>query len=152
QPGQFISVAGSQSNDGLYQIGSVSSDGSTLILIPGEALADESNSTAAVNGPDTITRATGSWGTDGVQAGQVITVAGTQSNDGTYVVASVSTDGKVLTLRPLFDVVTGTPKLTFAPDAGGDTVSRSSGSWIADGFHPGQSITIAGTQHNNGTF
>src|SRR5262249_55457680 len=33
--------------------------------------------------------------------------------------------------------MTGNPTLTFAPDANGDTITRSTGSWIADGFQVG---------------
>ena len=39
-------------------------------------------------GPDTITRVGGSWISDGVTAGSVVTVAGSASNDGSYTVAS----------------------------------------------------------------
>lgn len=38
---------------------------------------------------DTIDRASGSWITDGVQAGDLITISGSTSNDGDYVVRSV---------------------------------------------------------------
>jgi hypothetical protein len=46
--------------------------------------------------PDTITRASGSWITDGLGVGSVITVAGSTSNDGTYTVATLT--ATVLTL------------------------------------------------------
>ena len=38
------------------------------------------------------------------------------------------------------------------PTAGGpDTITRSSGSWIEDGFQPGQQILVTGTDHNDHT-
>lgn len=40
--------------------------------------------------------------------------------------------------------------LTFATPA--RTITRSAGSWLAEGFAVGQSITISGTASNNGTF
>ena len=40
--------------------------------------------------PDTITRAAGSFVTDGFLAGDLITVSGTASNDGTYTIATVA--------------------------------------------------------------
>ncbi len=46
--------------------------------------------------PDTITRAAGDWAADGFRAGDVIVVSGTASNDGTFVVATVT--ALVLTL------------------------------------------------------
>ncbi len=42
--------------------------------------------------------------------------------------------------------------LTFAEvGASGDTITRSTGSWIADGFRAGQTITVAGSVSNNVT-
>ena len=38
--------------------------------------------------PDTITRGTGSWITDGYEIGTAITIAGSTSNDGTYIISS----------------------------------------------------------------
>jgi hypothetical protein len=40
--------------------------------------------------PDTIVRASGSWVSDGVVAGDIVVVAGSTSNNGTYTVASVA--------------------------------------------------------------
>ena len=36
--------------------------------------------------------------------------------------------------------------LTFAQSVTGDTITRSTGSWIADGYKAGQNIIISGTQ------
>lgn len=46
--------------------------------------------------------------------------------------------------------LTGNPTLTFAEVGGtGDTITRSSGSWIADGFAVGDTVTVTGTASNN---
>ncbi len=45
--------------------------------------------------------------------------------------------------------MTGHPALTFT--ASGFTVARASGSWLADGFHNGDSVTFAGTVSNDAT-
>jgi hypothetical protein len=46
--------------------------------------------------------------------------------------------------------LTGNPTLTFAEVGGtGDTVTRSSGSWLADGYAAGDTATFAGTAGNN---
>ena len=55
------------------------------------------NMTFADADPDTITRASGSWITDGFVAGDEVDVSGSASNDGTYIVASVA--ASVLTLH-----------------------------------------------------
>jgi hypothetical protein len=48
--------------------------------------------------------------------------------------------------------MTGNPTLTFAEVGGtGDTVTRSTGSWIADGAVVGDTVTFAGTASNNVT-
>lgn len=57
--------------------------------------------------PDTITRASGSWITDGVKIGMRVTTSGTVSNNGTFVrVAAVSST-----------VVTMTPNVVFVAEA-----------------------------------
>lgn len=44
----------------------------------------------------------------------------------------------------------GTPTLTFAEvGASGDTITRSTGSWVDDGFAVGDMITVTGTVSNN---
>ncbi len=49
--------------------------------------------------------------------------------------------------------LTGTPSLTFAAaTTGGDTITRSAGSFITDGFQVGSSVQITGTTKNNGTY
>jgi len=47
---------------------------------------------------DSITRTLGSWFEDGFAVGMDITISGTASNNTTYTIAAISTDGKVITL------------------------------------------------------
>ena len=125
----------------------------------------------------TITRNAGSWTTDGFQAGDSIDVAGSlTANDGTYVIASISTNGEVLTLAAgsvlvnessapdvtvtnpqtpdgSFQGTASGPSLTFTPSASAATIALSSGSWTADGFLPGERISVTGTgTANDGTY
>jgi hypothetical protein len=105
----------------------------------------------------TITRATGSFISDGFQNGMVVTAAGTTANNG--VLGAVSTvTATVLTFAsgivnegPEGNVtLTASEGITFA--ASGFTVTRSgAGSWLADGFAIGDSVTITGTASNNTT-
>jgi hypothetical protein len=108
---------------------------------------------------DTITRSIGSWITDGFAVGMVVTVAGSVSNNVTGRIASLSatvitfdtTDLAAEATVPSCTVV-GSYGLVFAEvGATGDTITRSGGSWLADGFKVGDSITIAGTASNNVT-
>lgn len=47
----------------------------------------------------------------------------------------------------------GTLVLTFAEVGGsGDTITRTTGSWITDGYVNGDNVTIAGTASNDGTY
>jgi len=55
------------------------------------SLASTGNLTFANANPDTIQRASGSWTGDGVVAGDVITITGSVSNNGTYTVVTPGT-------------------------------------------------------------
>jgi len=110
---------------------------------------------------DTITRATGSFITDGFAVGDVITVsgavAGSGANNVTGPIASLS--ATVITLGttdlqnegPITGVsIVASKPLVFAEvGATGDTITRAGGSWIADGFAVGDTVTITGTASNN---
>ena len=107
---------------------------------------------------DTITRSAGSFVTDGFTAGQIITYV-SPLNDATTAVAIVTVTATVITLDtddlvdegPIADVtITGTATITFAEVGGtGDTITRSAGSWLVDGFAAGDDFTITGTASNN---
>ena len=107
---------------------------------------------------ETITRTTGSFVTDGFVNGQMVTVAGSTSNNGqigvlTTVAPSVLTmSGAALTnetdaTAPL-PSITAAETLTFA-SAGTITRAGSSFSFITDGFTIGDMVTVAGSTSNN---
>jgi hypothetical protein len=107
---------------------------------------------------DTITRSTGSWITDGFKVGGFATFDGTVGNDITARIAALSAtvmtldaDDLIAEVAPTATVV-GYDGLNFANT--GETITRSNGSWIADGFRVGRSATIVGTAGatNDGTF
>lgn len=108
---------------------------------------------------DTITRSAGSWISDGFAIGDTITVTGSALNNITAVIANLSATVITLGTEDLAAevaapncVVVGSQTLTFAEvGATGDTITRSAGSWVDDGFRIGDSITITGSVSNNVT-
>lgn len=105
---------------------------------------------------DTVTRAAGSWLADGAVVGDTFTITGSGSNNITAVIASLSATVITLGTEDLAAEVTsaasivGGPTLTFAEvGATADTITRSRGSWLADGFRVGGLLTTTGTASNN---
>jgi hypothetical protein len=109
---------------------------------------------------DTITRSSGSWITDGFAVNDLITVTGAVNGANNETAARiVSLTATVLTLDTEdLDAEVGTagctvvasPRLTFAEvGATGDTITRSRGSWLDDGFRVGDIISVTGTASNN---
>lgn len=108
---------------------------------------------------DTITRSAGSFVTDGFLVGDIITIAGSSLNNLTTAATITGVTATVITLDdddlvdegPVAGVsITGTPSLTFAEVGGtGDTITRSSGSWLTDGFRVADKIDVTGSVSNN---
>lgn len=110
---------------------------------------------------DTITRSSGSFIDDGFAVNDTITVtgavAGSGHNNVTGAIAGLT--DTVITLGstdldnegPIAGVsITASETLTFAEVGGtGDTITRSSGSWLDDGFRAGDVISIDGTVSND---
>lgn len=101
---------------------------------------------------DTITRGSGSFLTDGFANGMVVTVALSASNNVTGKVTGVTATVLTLDTADLVNegpvsgcTVVGSHGLVFAAT----TATRSGGSWLADGFAVGDSVTFAGTVSNN---
>ncbi len=166
-----VSGTGANENDGSYIVGSISSDGTILFLAAGSILVAEtsvpadvsvateppsgsfvgsSNSvsltfTAAANGkPAAITRSAGSWISDGFLPGDQIAVSGTNTtNDSTYVVASISSDGTILFLA----VGSNLLNMASVPNV---TVKNSAISTVGTAYFRGVAgITILGGSGNN---
>lgn len=113
---------------------------------------------------DTITRSSGSFIADGFVANDRITITGAVQNGGANNLVDVRVaivTALVLTLDtgdlenegPISGVaITGSPAITFAEvGATADTITRSRGSWVTDGFRSGDILTVTGTALNNGT-
>jgi hypothetical protein len=110
---------------------------------------------------DTVTRDSGSWTADGFVVGDTVTFVGTASNNVTGPIASLSatvlTFGTTDLVAEVVSVSTGVtvvggPTLTFAEvGATGDTLTRSRGSFLVDGFRVGATIDSSGTASNNFT-
>lgn len=106
--GDFVTIGASTSNNFTVQIGSIDATNSiiTIATKPTDiTLADGSvveNDTAGQltfnRSANTIVATNAVF--SGVSAGEPITVAGTDENDGTYSVASVSADGRTVTIVP----------------------------------------------------
>lgn len=106
---------------------------------------------------DTITRSAGSFISDGFAVGDVITVAGSVSNNVTGPIASMTATVITLGTTDLANEgpvagcsLVGSVGLTFAEvGSTGDTITRVSGSWLHEGFVVGDVVTITGTASNN---
>ncbi|MBW1883505.1 MAG: hypothetical protein JRJ58_08265, partial [Deltaproteobacteria bacterium] len=92
--GQIIEITGSDSNNGLYEIESVSDD--TIGLVQDLAEAGEEGG-VQIEGPGII-RASDAAAFDDVEAGEVVQLSGSLRNDGLYLVDSKSADGTTLIL------------------------------------------------------
>jgi hypothetical protein len=106
---------------------------------------------------DTITRAAGSWFDDGFAVGMTFAVTGSVSNNVTGVIANLSATVMTLGSTDLVNegpvgniMIIGHTTITFAEvSTTGDTVSRSDGSWLADGFRKGDTVTFGATSNGN---
>ena len=112
---------------------------------------------------DKLTRSSGSWTDDGFAVGQTVEIAGTKSNNGKWKISAITATELTLTAATFTEETTSdnetdpevvavqslmNPELTFADKK----ITRSRGSWIADGFEVGDRITIHGGTVNQGQF
>jgi len=113
--------------------------------------------TASFNGAaHTIARSSGSFVADGFAAGDTIRVSGSTADNGNKGVPTIVAAGLLTFAAGMTEggpdsgvTITAEPTLTFA--AGGETITRNRGSWLADGFRVGDSIAVTGTASNNAT-
>lgn len=166
--GDLIQITGSTSNDGYYTV--LTNDTNVITVKINTAatftLADESVVTTTLSGDvlfdretDTIT-ATTAGAFSGATAGEIITVANTGQNDGTYTIKSVSADGKTVTVESLmltdegltsgtkfFDYAVGA-KTVFNVSANTIQAQTNAGAALTNaylGLQVGDSITVAGS-------
>jgi len=204
QVGDAILVSGTQSNDNdpanlddYYTIAGISADGLTLTLSAGNSLATETGvkyaevvgafgakmtgmlPTLTFNAAGTISRSKGSWWEDSFQAGQQIRVFGSQNNNNTFTIASISDDGLTMTVSGTVTAESGTAGIqvlatagvqgvriveatsygelqiaheTLVFNAAARTITRTVGNWKTDGFVDSDRITVSGTVNNDGTY
>ncbi|HHV64893.1 MAG TPA: hypothetical protein GXX46_07465, partial [Peptococcaceae bacterium] len=156
-----ILTSGQGYNSGIYKIIGFENDGRTAILdTMGYVRNAQDSGTAIKEIPSEISRSSGSWLDDGFAPGDIIYVNGTQKNNGYYQIKEIKDGGTTLVLyrgEELIDEI-------IAPGSGvsiiaqaNDRIIRDTGSWIDDGFMPGQTITIDGStldaeSSNNGIY
>lgn len=105
--GDFFTVSGSGANNVTFQVGALDATNSiitlataptTVTLAAGTTLTNAATGRLTFsNAGETVTAAT-AGAFSGVTAGETIQFAGTDNNNATYVVSSVSADGSTLTL------------------------------------------------------
>jgi len=173
--GDFVTIGASTSNNFTVQIGSI--DGTNSII----TIADKPTDITLANGTvvendtsgqltfnrsaNTIVAANAVF--SGVTAGEKITVAGTDENDGTYTVASVSADGRTVTIVPQTLTDEGLSGNTFFNQFANTDIQftnststievRQGGTTTAvpdifNGLVVGQQFTVTNSGSNNGTF
>ena len=152
--GDTITVSGTAQNDGVYVVESLPNN--TTIKIREAKLTDEGTATTPFHqsAADTltfdaansqITSATANqFGT--LKQGMKITIGGTVDNNGTFTVASVSTDGKTITVLETVTTETGV--------AGDETftVSNTAGTVEADTYYKGDHLTHSHRVSKTGDF
>lgn len=84
-------------------VGNVAGDSATIDLVTSLTIGTHGDITFTASG-NTIERASGSWISDGVVAGSVITISGAVSNNGSFLVTSVD-DALTLTIDGHYPVV-----------------------------------------------
>ena len=147
--GKFITITGTQSNNGIFTIDSISSDGTVLNirLLSNRSVSGVRVATQMLGSPGltftvdatsaTVQRSDGNWLLEGFAVGQIVTVADTQHNNGAYRITGVT--GTTLTLAVMqvetatnvhigngSTTLTGQTTLQFIP--GSTTLNRLSGS------------------------
>ena len=156
-PGDIITVSGTLENNGNYTIGSISTDGGAGSRAgphqrqPGRRDQQRSDSGRA--------RYFGAFQRKldhrRLRTGQTIQIAGTGKNNASYTIQALSSDGTTLYLpaSSLQSETTsaGTITATAGPGLSG-TITLGSGTWSGDGYAAGNSITVAGTASNDGTY
>jgi len=178
--GTTVTFTGTVSNNATYTIASISSDGSTATFIGGDAVTAETAATttavaetplvfADVGTADTITGPTDTFkdaSSNLLGAGTQITVTNTTSNNGTFTISSVSSDGKTATLvstNALTNETDGSSTLAVAKQTNflkferADSSSQPQSRITAQGgqfanVDVGSFITISGTASNNGSY
>ena len=160
--GETVVISGTASNDGTYTVTAIAGDGSSInvsqaltgegpvastavmnIGVPSTAVSSTgatlthnfSGNQAFTNNvaptKDTITAAAGSY--TGITAGMSVVIAGSVSNNGTYTVSAVSTDGSTLTVNEALTTEAAVPSSAVVNGAVGTVSSKN--------YYSGDSLT-----------
>ena len=176
--GEFITVGGSGSNNFTFKVTSIDNTNSVITINDepsfvrrpdGTTFRNDDTGNLTFNRANNTIAATTANAFGTVVAGEIITVGGTDENDGTYTVASVSADGKTITVEAVkltdegnsgntfFDHFTNTD-ISFDTTTNTIEVQRDgAGTAVANifaGLSVGDRITVAGatTVANDGTY
>lgn len=174
--GDFFTVGGSGSNNNTYKVLSIDATNSIITIDPDSAqvtLADDTVLDSTNFGAltfsrsgNTITSPT-SGAFSGASAGENITIAGTDENDGTYTIASVSADGTTVTVNSTkltdeglsgntfynhftntdIEFVSATKTIEVRRDGTATAVAD-----IFNGLAVGDQFTVTNSTNNNATF
>lgn len=171
--GEFITISGTASNNGTVQVQSVA--GNTITLVDRPTTISNADGSIALDNPDlgnltfsrsndTITAANAGAFT-GLAAGDIITVSGTDENDGTYTIAS--NDGTTITIESskltdeglsgstFFNYLTDTDLEFTNADSTIEIRQSGTATAVADVFtnlQVGDQFTVTGTVSNDGTY
>lgn len=106
--GDYITVAGTAGNNVTFKVETIDATNSiitldqkptTINLLDGTEITNDTSGLLTFDrAANTITAANSVFSTASV--GEIITVAGTDENSGSYTIASISTDGKTVTIKP----------------------------------------------------
>ena len=187
--GEPIVVAGTDENDGTYNVASVSADGRTVTIEP-QTLTDEglsgntffnqftdtdiefTNATSTIEVRQSATTTAVPNVFKGLVVGQQFTVTNSGSNDGTFTIASIATDGSSVTVEETLTDETDSNGANFA--GSGNSFAYVSGTVVRitdgtntiqvlesdtttpatnafEGLIAGQTITLTGTA-SDGTY
>lgn len=176
--GDSITLTGTTSNNATFTVATIATDGSSITV--NEAVTDEFD-TDGVNFAGALVRTPGTKTStieassamfSNVAAGTQISITNTTNNNGTYTVASVSSDGRTITINTeMLTDETGvtTPSITYVDPndptktleltsvtTGTLSFARSTNTIAATGslsaLTVGATFTVAGSTHNNGTY
>ena len=151
--GSTFTVSGTAQNNGTYTVAAVAANGNTVDIVP-KKLTDEGtaltptlnfagNQTFTVNtGDDTISAAAGNY--TGVTAGMSIVIAGTASNNGTYTVTSVASDGSSINVRETLTAEAAVASTAVVSNADGTIASRT--------YYSGDELSLTHRVDDNRSF
>lgn len=142
--GSTFTISGTAQNNGTYTVAAVAANGDTVDIVP-KKLTDEGtaatptlnfagNQAFTVNtGDDTITAAAGTYSS--VKAGMSIVIAGTASNNGTFTVTSVASDGSSINVRETLTAEGAVASTAVVSNADGTISSRK--------YYLGDDLTVS---------